>query len=779
MSQQKEKIKYLLPGDKSPLDTTVKTINVTTIVLSSIFIAVVITSLSFLILWNNIPLLPLPPSNQTPFYHLIAFWRFVIPYFPLGNYVEYIYQWKNSGDLEYLGWRYLIACILGIVSGIYSIIYLWKPVGGIKHLYGTILLKGKEAYDDLKREFKFLSDKGRGSSLIIGADGNFDPNIHTKENLKEGTYIELPEKLRRSHSMFLGGTGRGKTQLIMYLLVSQIYTQIRKGKRVKLMIADTPKGDYDRFFLSKDVIRINPTEKGGVCWDIAKDINVGLLAEAFWKGKIPPNDADPIWSNAAIALGTGCMRYLQVVCPNTWNYGMLAHLFSKSGAELEKIVLEHYPEASQILRSAGETLSSVMFNLGTYTTDIVNLARIYDGYDIKKIIKQTTAKSLKNKVYLNSIFVDMMETEVLKQPEVEQSEKDKELHKQMQALIMTKVIMFKGVCLYLNSNLPDWRWVDFAEFIEQDKNTQANLVLPYLNETEGKIVNNMNFYQHWMLMASTICYYAKDWDNYEKKDRFSLREWLTNENPEKKILLLKPSESYPTLTEGLIKGILYYTNSIILGDLKDNRTRRFHILIDELQSYGNINTFISPALSLYRSRGVSLHIAFQDMAQIVKIYGQEFVDFMNSNIGNIFILGVNNGFTANKLSELLGEKKIQKLHRSVNGEGQRNEDLQEHDEKVIYANEWNMLGANDATMSINYLYLVANLNPAYILSAPIINYKVRHEVKTASWITHPIKTIPELPNLEPLWLVSDNRNKKVKVIKKPDPFDEENYVVES
>ncbi len=37
MSQQKEKIKYLLPGDKSPLDTTVKTINVTTIVLSSIF----------------------------------------------------------------------------------------------------------------------------------------------------------------------------------------------------------------------------------------------------------------------------------------------------------------------------------------------------------------------------------------------------------------------------------------------------------------------------------------------------------------------------------------------------------------------------------------------------------------------------------------------------------------------------------------------------------------------------------------------------------------------
>lgn len=737
MSQEKEKVKYLLPGDRPPLDTTIKTVNVSMALFVGTLVTFIAINIIFLMTWRTLPFLPLPPSELPAFTHLKGFWRMILPFLSLGDYGEQLYQWKINNWFGVLGWRYLIAIIGGIGIGIAMFFVALTPVGGDKHIKGKLLLKGLQAYRDLKREFSFMSKDGRGSGLVVAADKKFDPTKQTIADLKPGTFIELPEKLRRSHFMFIGGTGRGKTQAIMYRLVAQGYGQIRRGEKVKLLIADTPKSDYARYFHKHHVWSISPAEDSGIAWDIAKDLTDALLANAFWKGKIPSNESDPIWPNAAIAIGTGCTKFLQVVAPKAWNYGMLAHMFTQRGEVLEPLLSEHYPEANQIIGAAGETLSSVMFNLGTYTADLIALGRIYDGFDIKKAVRQATAKALKNDTYLNFVCTDMIRANITTANEAEN---------------MTRSLMFKGACRYLTAENEKWTWKDFAKFVSLSKFLQANLAAQYLNpENEAKVVHNLAFPGMWMELAATIIHYADEWDRLESQKRLSIRDWVINENPSRKILLLKPSETYPTLTEGLIKGILYYTNSVILGRLQDDRKRRFHILIDELQSYGNIEPFLGPALSLYRSRGCSITVAFQDLAQLVKIYGQEFVDFMNSNIGNINILGVNDGFTANKLSDLLGEKKIEKLHRHRNADGGFNEDLQHHDEKVMYAAEFNTLGANDATMNIKYLSLIAGLNPAYILDAPIIPYKVRHEIKPASWIDAEPLPPPKLPDLRKKW----------------------------
>ena len=744
----------MLPGDQQPLDTTIKTVHVGSAMFMGLFATVIVTSLLLLLSWANYPFFPAPPSERPPIFHVQAFWQVLaglVSKLFQGDvfhyYRAYLHRLNQIGMGDYLVYRWLMAIVGGVACGGWVFWKSLKPVGGIRHIKGKELLEGNIAYRSLKREFGFLCRNGKGSGLVIGADQEFNPTNpkhYSPQHLKPSRFIEKPEALRRSHALYIGGTGRGKTQLI-YFEIAQVYQRIRNGEAIKLLIADTPKGDYNAYFHASHVHKVAPQDVGGVCWAIAEDLRNPLVANAFWRGKIPVEDKNPIWSLAAVSVCTGATKVLQVLAPRAWNYGMLAHLLGKTGGELSVIIGEHYPEARQVLNSAGETLASVMFNLGTYTADIIQLGRIYDCYDTKIPIRQATAKALQSSAYLNYIVKDMGSDP---------------LDTSNETIRQKKATYFKGVCLYLNKVKPGWRWKDFARFVKQPIDEQNEMIFLFINGNEKALLMKPAFMDGWKNLCAAVVLHAREWDLAEGTKRLSIRSWIMDENPNRKVLILKPSESFPTLTEGLIKGILYFANTVILGDLTDSRTRKFHILIDEFQSYGNIEAFTAPALSLYRSRGISISLAMQDLAQIVKVSGQEFVDFITSNTGSIFILGVNDGFTANKFSDLLGEKTIAKLHRSVShsdGGKSTSTDEQHHQEKVMGANEFNLLGANEATLTITYLALFARQNPAYILTAPILSYKTRSESKPAAWIDAE-PSIPALPNMDQFWDISHDSN---------------------
>ena len=134
-------------------------------------------------------------------------------------------------------------------------------------------------------------------------------------------------------------------------------------------------------------------------------------------------------------------------------------------------------------------------------------------------------------------------------------------------------------------------------------------------------------------------------------------------------------------------------------------------------------------------------LAFQDLSQLNKLYGEEFVQFLNSNTTNIFVLGVNQGTTANSLSEMLGERTILKLHQSQSfseGGKSTSQDWQEHQVKVMTPDEVNSkLGVKREFAEIHYLYLGGGMKNAYILRNKLVSYKSRSESKPASWITEP------------------------------------------
>ena len=710
---------------------------------------------SFFLLWSNIPLLPIPDS-QSAMYHFKGFiaslLSFVLPnlqYDFLSSYASTLWKIKAQDLLHLIYIRWIATLIIGIGFGTWMFMISLKPSSNFKQVRGKKLLKNKEAYDDLFREYSSLESSG----IIIGRNDGFDPSNPNSYINKPKDLIELPEDKRRTHFIYIGGTGRGKTHTIYTHQLVPIYHYIRSGiYPYKLFIVDTPKSDYSKFFHKKHIFKIAPHEKGSVCWDLAVDIRDGLVAAAFWEGIIPSNDKDQTWTNSSRLVGTGTTKTLQELAPKLWNYGMQAYMLGKTPEQLKLLLDKYYPEAKQVLSASEATITSVMFNLGTFSSSFIQLARIYDGFDIKQSICQATANALKLPDFLEFISDEMMFHQDL--PGLEDVEK------------ASRAVYFKAAVHYLNRSNPEWKWQDFASYIkktsieEQKKNAVRycrSMDLEFLNTTKIK---------GWESLSSSILTYAKKWDEYESKPKISLRNWIKNENPERKIFVLKPSEIYPTLTEGLIRGMLFFANSVILGEVPDDKNRKFSILIDELQSNGNIDPFLGPALALYRSKGISLTLAFQDLSQLDKLYGEEFVKFLNSNIGNIFLMGVNQGTTAEALSDLVGKMDFLKLHVSQSiQEGGKSSSLnwQEHSRQVISADEINtLLGLKRDKGEIHYLYLAGGLNPAYILKNKLNNYKVRNTPELAEWIDNPkdevrqqaisydsSPEVEEVPSIEP------------------------------
>lgn len=735
---QEKKIKYIWPGDQKPQDSSIPYVMIGELLIMSAIVFILLINLLFVFTWHFIKPTGLPMNDTlTGTWGVLFYATTKLGWFRTNNVnhmINYLLWMGNHGHETAIFMRWGIDFLGALaVASIVFVDGLKKPIIRNTHVRGKELLEDKKAYFHLKKEFNQLIQKDLDDSgLIIQKDDqNFDPTegkYLLNKDPKKRNYIVFPEDFRRTHTIIIGGTGRGKTITTNFLYTTQIYKRIRKGLKDKLIIIDTPKGDYTKQFKPEHVYKIAPQEKGGVAWAIAVDLYNDLIAEAFWKGKIPSSDSDPVWPNAAIAIGTACTKFLQKTVPEKWNYGLLSYLFSKDINFLKRIVSSYYPEGLQIVSAAEETIASVLFNLSTYTKDITSLARIYDGFDEKLPIKQATSEALKNKQFVNLIFQDMMEDNT---------------SYDIAATRYTTAILFGATAHYLTATKPDWKWKDYAEFIKKDIKTQLSLVtkyiklLPSIADAGGQeykdIVDQGLFVDSWKEICSLIIRYADEWDDMENGEKLSIRGWINDEHTEKRILSIKPSETYPTLTQGLIRGILLFMNAVIL-DMKDSKERKYHIIIDELPSFGNIGEFIKPALALYRSKGVGVILAFQDLAQLVEIYKQEFVDFLTSNVGNIFILGVNDGFTAKKISELVGERSFNKVHRSISfqKDGQSSsEDIQEHKEQVITADEINMLGAKLGF--VNLLYIPAKIKAAYILKTKICNYPERAIPEKAEW----------------------------------------------
>ena len=223
---------------------------------------------------------------------------------------------------------------------------------------------------------------------------------------------------------------------------------------------------------------------------------------------------------------------------------------------------------------------------------------------------------------------------------------------------------------------------------------------------------------------------------------FSVIEWLEDPAPERRTIILKSSGKFSTINDPMIRSVLTLMGKQIdsdgFPDDTPEKPRNLNFICDEFQSFGKLDSFITGILERGASKGVSVLLACQDIAQLQQVYSEQFVKFLTSNSGNIIVTGSQKGDTAQYLSNMVGDYSFEKLHVSTTAQvdsSNKTINFQEHQAKVITPDEVSSkLGARNG--EIRFLYLGARFDDAYIIHQPIIKFpNVSPALVPASWVT--------------------------------------------
>lgn len=743
-----EKPIVLLPGDQRVLDGYTPVIYAGTAITLAVFGFISTASLVLFLTWFNFPFFPVPESSYSKVTHIFQYFNhwFIGRLIKLPSYYTYG-GWMNHvieiNQIHLIAFRHLLATVAGGYAGYKLFIYSWKPIDNQRQIRGKKLLKGKEAFDDLKREFDkqiaaTVSEKfPKGQrGLIMASDKGFKANEKATFD-KTARVIRVPDAARRVHYLYLAGSRRGKGVTLKQMIM-QVYYRIQNGANDKLMIIDTLKGEYAWMFKQKYTYQIAPDEKHDMQLWFARDLEYDADIRSYWAGRIPANEKDAYWSDSARLIGVAIMVFLRNTCGEDWNLGHFAYWRDQSREKLIEIAQEHFPDALKTLQGAPNTVDTHFSTLSTNSVDAIELSRIWNGFHQKGEIHQMSVALLK-RIYWLTWFVNTAYplSKIVGEDEEAKVEELPENY-------FTHHLM-KGLLKHLNSKV-EWKWIDLKEIVSKPIAQQIVIAKSHLTETEQKHLDCNDLAIHAKFIKPIITK-AELWDMYEAKPKFSLKDWILDDNPEKKILLIKPSGRFNDQTVGLIRGMLFFMKGLINDKFfPDDKSpeypkiRRFHVVCDEFQSLGNLKEFIGPAMEMFASKGVTIYLACQDLSQLKEIYGENFLAFLQSNTANVYLLGTNMGSSAEMISNQLGKKTVLKRHVSTtyqeNGKS-TSVNFQEHEGVVMTPDEINELGSKfeKNRKYVRYLYVPGNMSNAYILEGEIANFPVLYKPEKADWMT--------------------------------------------
>jgi len=133
---------------------------------------------------------------------------------------------------------------------------------------------------------------------------------------------------------------------------------------------------------------------------------------------------------------------------------------------------------------------------------------------------------------------------------------------------------------------------------------------------------------------------------------FSIRDWLKDENPEKRIIILRNYPAFSAVSNWLL-GIMF---NQLFGEvlaLKDSKTRRVWAIIDELATLPNIPR-LPECLVASRSKGFRFLCGIQNFASMREKYGANIAQTIFSQFSTKIICRVTDAETATTLAADMG-----------------------------------------------------------------------------------------------------------------------------
>lgn len=215
--------------------------------------------------------------------------------------------------------------------------------------------------------------------------------------------ISLSRETR--HILIFGGTGTGKTQIILPLM------RAAKERGDRMLVFDL-KNDFTREFPScagshdgqqvevVDVI-FAPWDRRATPWAVARDVDTLAAAREFAARMIPEaQGGSPFWSNAARQVLIASLVELQYEKPEKWGFADLVEKLIRPVEELAEAARTHFPEALKALSDGQQnvTTAGVLGNLMSYLSVIFDLARAWPTpglFSIRDWLAETGARRVK------------------------------------------------------------------------------------------------------------------------------------------------------------------------------------------------------------------------------------------------------------------------------------------------------------------------------------------------------------------------------------------------
>lgn len=213
----------------------------------------------------------------------------------------------------------------------------------------------------------------------------------------------------------------------------------------------------------------------------------------------------------------------------------------------------------------------------------------------------------------------------------------------------------------------NWTWADLHEMSSARLNDIIPELQRYVPELrfilgEGPSKTKQSILIYLAASMDLIADLRAAWGDVSAGKSFSFAEWLMNENPEHKVIILQGSGRYTELTKAYIQSaIAIVTGRINSPEFSDSKTRRLWVILDEFPQLGELREF-QPLLEVGRSKGVRVVLGLQDISQVKQTYGEHVASSWSSMVGTQIVVRVNPGDTANFISrELVGTRTVDRI----------------------------------------------------------------------------------------------------------------------
>ncbi|ATX80659.1 Type IV secretory pathway, VirD4 component, TraG/TraD family ATPase [Mariprofundus aestuarium] len=217
--------------------------------------------------------------------------------------------------------------------------------------------------------------------------------------------------------------------------------------------------------------------------------------------------------------------------------------------------------------------------------------------------------------------------------------------------------VLSGALEYLIATKPNqWGFQDVSELLYQDRQAIAKK-LKTIGHGAANTIDKPKDDKGANSVMSTVRsgawifdILAKAWGN--PSSGFSVREWLKDENPDKRIIILRNYPEISAVSNWLLCIIFNQLFGEVLS-LKDSKERRIWAIIDELATLPKIPRF-EECLVASRSKGFRFMCGIQNFCSMRERYGANIAQTIFSQFSTRIICRVTDADTASSLANDMG-----------------------------------------------------------------------------------------------------------------------------